>query len=399
MLIKSPPLFLIQVVWILSSILLLLIVYYLINIGNNYIPEKKKIRLNIKKILPIIVVLIFLYIFRGLLNKYSILSDTFYTVVFSIILAYIFNPLVNNLEKKGFKRMHAVLLIYLLILGALFILAFLVIPKSSREIRRLIVNLPIYFENISTFVDNLYRKYYSTLGDLPPMFQGLENVVVQNIAKIESIIMDTLTSFVSGAIGAFSKVISFILTPILTLYFLVDKDYFIDRVKKSIPKKYKRDVLMLANKIDKSLILFVRGRLIMALSVGIATTIALLALGVDFAIVIGFITGVADVIPYIGPLLGFLPAVLFAYASYPLKALWVVIFFILIQWLENNVLGPKILGETIGLHPLVVLLSIIVGGAIFGVMGMIFSVPLVGIVRILYSFIKDKVKNTTGRIG
>lgn len=398
MLIKSPPLFLIQVVWILSSILLLLIVYYLINIGNNYIPEKKKIRLNIKKILPIIVVLIFLYIFRGLLNRYSILSDTFYTVVFSIILAYIFNPLVNKLEKKGLKRMYAVLLIYLIILGALFILAFLVIPRSSREIRRLVVNLPIYFENISTFIDNLYRKYYSTLGDLPPMFQGLENVVVQNIAKIENVIMGTLTSFVSGTIGAFSKIISLILTPILTLYFLVDKDYFINRVKKAIPKKYKRDVLMLANKIDKSLTLFVRGRLIMALSVGIATTMALLIMGVDFAIVIGFITGVADVIPYIGPLLGFLPAVLFAYASSPIKAVWVIAFFLLIQWLENNVLGPKILGETIGLHPLVVLLSIIVGGAIFGVMGMIFSVPVVGIVIILSSFIKDKLKKPPQQI-
>lgn len=392
MLIKSPPLFLIQVVWILSSILLLLIVYYLINIGNNYIPDKKKIRLNIKKILPIVLVLLFIYIFKSLLNRYSILSDTFYTVIFSIVLAYIFNPLVNKLEKKGINRMYAVLLIYLIILGALFILAFLVIPRSSREIRRLVVNLPLYFENISSFIDNLYRKYYSTLGDLPPMFQGLENVVVQNIAKIENVIMDTLTSFVSGTIGAFSKIISLILTPILTLYFLVDKDYFINRVKNIIPKKYKKDILMLFKKIDKSLTLFVRGRLIMALSVGVATTIALLVMGVDFAIVIGFITGVADVIPYIGPLLGFIPAVLFAYASSPIKAVWVIAFYLLIQWLENNVLGPKILGETIGLHPLVVLLSIIVGGAIFGVVGMIFSVPLVGIVIILYSFTKEKLK-------
>lgn len=392
MLIKSPPLFLIQVVWILSSILLLLIVYYLINIGNNYIPEKKRIRLNIKKVLPIIVVLLSLYIFRNILKGYPILSDTFFTVILSIILAYIFNPLVNKLENKGLKRMYAVLLIYLIIVGVLFIIAFLVIPRSSREIRRLVVNLPIYFQSISEFIDNMYRKYYSTLGDLPPMFQGLENVVVQNIAKIEDVIMSTLTAFVSGVIGAFSKIISVILTPILTLYFLVDKEFFIERAKKAIPRKYKKDVLLLANKIDKSLILFVRGRLIMALSVGLATTVALLIMGIDFALVIGFITGVADVIPYIGPFLGFVPAVLFAYASSPIKAVWVIIFFLLIQWLENNVLGPKILGETIGLHPLIVLLSIIIGGALFGVAGMIFSVPIVGIGRILFAFIKDKLK-------
>jgi predicted PurR-regulated permease PerM len=128
----------------------------------------------------------------------------------------------------------------------------------------------------------------------------------------------------------------------------------------------------------------------MAVMVGIATTIFLFLMGIEFAIVIGFITGLADIVPYIGPFLGFLPAVIFAFISSPIKAVWVGVFFILIQWMENNILGPKVLGKTTGMHPLTILLAIIVGGTIFGVMGMILSVPAVSVSIILFNYFKKR---------
>ena len=130
----------------------------------------------------------------------------------------------------------------------------------------------------------------------------------------------------------------------------------------------------------------------MSLYVGVVTTIVLLFMGIEFAFVIGFITGVADIIPYIGPLLGFVPAVFFAYMSRPIKVVWVIIFFLFIQWAENNILAPKIIGENLGMHPLVILLSIVIGGGVFGVFGMILSVPIVAVFRILYKFFKEKFK-------
>ena len=109
----------------------------------------------------------------------------------------------------------------------------------------------------------------------------------------------------------------------------------------------------------------------------------------DFAIIIGLITGIADIIPYIGPFLGFLPAVFFAFLHSPSRALWVAIFFLGIQWVENNVLAPKIIGESTGIHPITVLLALVLGGGIFGIWGMILSIPLIAIVKILYNhFIK-----------
>jgi len=192
-------------------------------------------------------------------------------------------------------------------------------------------------------------------------------------------------------IGMFTRIISWILTPILTFYFLMDKDYFIERLKALIPKKNKEETIYLFKEIDTALSEFIRGRLLMAVAVGITTTIFLFAMGIEFAIVIGFITGIADIIPYIGPFLGFVPAVIFAFISSPIKALWVGIFFILIQWGENNILGPKILGKTTGMHPLTILLAIIVGGTMFGVLGMLLSVPFVSVMIILYRYFKNKI--------
>lgn len=388
----NPPLFITKLFWILTTLLLLLIIYYLINIGNRFIPDKKRLNFKDKKILPIILMFIFLSLFYSLLKKYSILSDTFYTIVFSAIIAYLFNPIINYLEKKKINRLAGVFLLYISILAVLLIFAFLVIPRSSTEIKRLINNMPSYIEKASILFDDLYNRYYYTLGDLPPLLHGVQQVVMENIVGIENMIMNGVKTFFGGVIKTFSKLVSLILTPILTFYFLVDKKYFKGKIMGYIPSKYREESIVIFREIDDSLSKFVRGKIIMATYVGVATSILLLILGVDFALVIGLLTGIADIIPYIGPFLGFVPAVFIAYFMDPIKALWVTIFFVLIQWVENNIIAPKVIGDTTGMHPLVVLISIIIGGGIFGVLGMVLAVPVVAISIILSRYISKKIK-------
>lgn len=375
---------------IVILILMMLLIYYLINIGNNFVPERKRIRFSNSKLLPIIGIIVALFLLRHILNTYTLISDTVYAVIFSIVLAYLFNPLVDYLENRGFKRLHGVLAIYLGILAIIFILAFLVIPNSAHEIRSLIYNMPEYFNNITEFSDSIYDRYTATLGELPPILQGVDSIITENINRVESFLTDSIGTIVKGAVTFLSKIVSIVLTPILTLYLLVDKKMFVKRIKELIPKKYNDEILYLAREIDVSVSQFVRGRILLAIFVGITTTIILLIMGIDFAIVIGFITGVADIIPYIGPFLGFLPAVIFAFISSPIKAIWIGIIFVLIQWVENNILAPKIIGHRTGMHPLTVLLSLIIGGSLFGVIGMIFSVPMVAVIKIFYVFFREK---------
>lgn len=381
----------------LSIVLLILVIYYLINIGNTFIPDNKKIRLKDKRILSILLGLFCFFALYNLFKKYSILSDTFYTIIFSAIIAYLFNPIIDYLETKKIKRIYGVLILYLSIFAVILILAFLVIPRSGRELKRLAVDMPKYIENMSGIVDYIYEKYYSTIGELPDIFQGVQQIVMENIIGLENIIVDSLKNFFSIIINAFSKVVSLVLTPILTLYFLVDKDYFTKNIIQIIPKKYKEKSLQLLREIDISLSKFVRGKIILAAAVGIGTSIFLLIAGVDFAIFIGFLTGVADIIPYIGPFIGFLPAFFFALLSSPIKAIWVSIFFVLIQWVGNNILAPKIIGDTTGIHPVVILFSIIIGGGIFGVLGMILAIPAVAVFVILFKFAKKEYINSKNR--
>lgn len=376
----------------LLSIFIIVLIYYTVHIGNKHISKSKKIEINITKVVPIIVGIISVYIFLLLMKKYSILADTVSTIIISAILAYLFNPVVNYFEEHKISRCWGVLIIYLIIAGIIFILAFSIIPKTGKEMKKLMTTLPTYIESISNEVNDLYTKYYINLDNMPSIFKSLEEIIVTNVNSIRDIVIKNISKFFEGIISTFSKIVSLVLIPIVTFYFLKDKEFFTNKLFLTIPKKYRKDLRELLIEIDSSLNQFIRGRMILALYVGVATTILLLILRIEFAIVIGMLTGVADIIPYFGPILGFLPAVFFAFLNNPIKALWVSILFILIQWVENNVLAPKIIGENTGIHPLTILLSLVIGGGIFGVMGMIFSIPAVAVLKILIEFFIGRIE-------
>lgn len=377
---------------VIVSVLLVLAIYYLIHIGNRFVEKGKEIKINRKKILPIILGVLTLYLFYLLAKQYNIITDTISTIIISAILAYLFNPIVNFLEKYDIPRGWGVIIVYLTIIGLILLLSFSVFPKTGKEIKRFITILPMYFEKITSFIDDMYYRYYTNIDNMPPIIKGIEAVIINSFRNFEDLILSSVSRFVEGIISTFSKVISLILIPILTFYFLKDKDYFKTSLYLLIPKRFRKEVKELSIEIDRALSQFIRGRFILAIYVGITTTILLLILRIDFAVVIGIITGIADIIPYFGPFLGFLPAVFFAFVSSPVKALWVAILFIGIQWIENNVLAPKIIGETTGMHPITILLALIIGGGMFGVMGMVFSVPVVAVFKILFSFFVESVK-------
>ncbi|MDX9917477.1 MAG: AI-2E family transporter [Gudongella sp.] len=388
--IQAAPELFVKLVWILTAILLFLTIYYLINIGNRFVPSRKAIKYKTKFILWVIAGLFTVYFVSRIFARYHLVSDTFFTVIASMILAYLLNPPVNWFEKKGLKRVWATAVVYLIILGGIIILFLAVLPRTGRELKRLGVNLPDYINSVRTWFQSFYSEYASTLDDMPELVQSIEKVASQNVDKLQELLVKGTEAFVMGISNMLTRIISIVLMPILTFYLLVDKDHFLKKAASFIPKKQSDEIHTLLREMDQAMSQFIRGRLLMAVAVGVATTVFLFIMKVEFSIIIGFITGLADIIPYIGPFLGFVPAVVFAFIASPMKAVWVALFFVLIQWVENNILGPKVLGKTTGLHPLTILLSIIIGGAMFGVMGMILSVPAVNIAIILYKYFKGK---------
>lgn len=408
--------FMIYALAILSILLIFLAIYYLINIGNRYIDGKKRINIDLRLITKIFLGILIFYLINIIFNKFPILGYTLSSVIIAIIFAYIIDPIVNYLERKGIKRQFGVIIVYISVILIFGILIVSVIPKTINEISNLLTSLPAMVDTlireVNNFVSNVFAKFNIELpenfinvyketnpkvnGDVETpqivsdILDSIKATINDLIVKAQGSLMGSLSNVLSKLYGFLTSAFRLVLIIIFSFYFSVDKDRFMHRVKKAIPNKYRDDISYLTSNIDTALQQFIRGRMLMAIFVGLLTMAYLLVLRVDFAIIIGLITCVADIIPYIGPFLGCAPAVLFAFMDSPMKALWVLILFVIVQWVENNILAPKLIGDSTGLNPLVILISIIIGGGIFGVWGMVISVPLTSIIFILVDFIKIK---------
>lgn len=408
--------FMVYALAILSIFLIFLAIYYLVNIGNRYIEGKKRISIDLRLITKIFLGILAIYLINIIFNKFPILGYTLSSVIIAIIFAYIIDPIVNYLERKGVKRQFGVIIVYISVILIFGILIVSVIPKTINEVSNLLASLPAMVDTLIKDVNNFLTEIFAKFNiELPENFidvykesnpkvngnvetpqivsdilDSMKKAINELIVKMQGSLMGSLSNIVSKLYGFLTSAFRLVLIIIFSFYFSVDKERFILKVKKAMPNKYREDISYLTSNIDTALQQFIRGRMLLAIFVGVLTMLYLLVLRVDFAIIIGLITCVADIIPYIGPFLGCAPAVLFAFMDSPMKALWVLILFVIVQWIENNILAPKLIGDSTGLNPLVILISIIIGGGIFGVWGMVISVPLTSIIFILVDFIKIK---------
>ncbi len=381
------PAFIQVLISVALLVLLFLCIYYLMYIGNKHLSQDKRIRINWHKLFNSTLIVIGILILLSLFRRYKVLGSTLSSIFIAMILAYILNPLVNKLEQKGVKRNFGTIIVYLAILLFLVALGYLVIPTLTAQIASFIRNLPSLLDKTAEWIDwILESNNIANVNVLDELEKAISGYINTSSSKILNWSANALTT-ITGSIG---KLLSLILIPIITYFFLVDKDEIFKKIKAILPKRFINEGFDLYNELDTALSGFVRGRILMAVFVGVATMIVLAIMGIEFAFVIGLLTMVGDIIPYIGPFMGLLPAFIFAAIKSPIKAVWLTIIFVLIQWIENNIIGPKLLGDSTGLHPLVILLSIIVGGGMYGIWGMILSVPLVSVSIILVKFFLNK---------
>lgn len=376
---------------IFITVLLGLSIYFLINIGNTYVKPEKKLFFSRRKIILGSLTAILIVIFYNFFKGSSKIAQIILLIFYSIVLSYLLNPLVTLIEKKGIKRTLSILLVYLILITFIIIVLMSIVPRLSSEFENLVVLLPSYFNRIYDYFNNIFVKYSKHIDKLPPEFQAIREVFLENLNEIQALLLNYIRNITSSVINIFSKMISFFIVPILTFYFLRDKDYFKKKIILIIPKNHRNDVVKIGRETDEVLGKFVRGQLLVATFVGISTSIALLIIGVDFAIIIGLVAGIADIIPYFGPIIGIFPALIFALLKSPVKALWVIISFTIIQQLESNIIEPKIVGESVGVHPVVVMLALLIGGSYFGIIGMLFAIPMTIVLRIISGFIIDKI--------
>ena len=366
----------------LQIIILALGIYYLVNIGNKHLDESERLIFSktviIKFIITVLAVLFFIYIYKNFLMVRTITLS----ILVAAMLAYFLNPMVKSVRKRlKISDNLAILTVFLIVILIFLILGFTVFPKTISDIKNLIIKFPEYYKQTLESINDFFNQY--------ELFKGINldnELIVDNISKIyKKQTANAGNLLVNSAKIVMSFVFSLVLTPIFAFYFLKDKDKIKEKFKAMIPEARKERLIRLFSNIHNDMTKYIIGKIKMAIFVGFATFIMLLALGVEFSFVIGIITCVADIVPYVGPLMGLVPAFVFAFIESPIKALWIFVLYLFIQWIENNIVGPKILSEETGFHPIVVLFLLIVGGSLFGFLGMILSVPIALVIKTVYN--------------
>lgn len=315
----------------------------------------------------------------GLYLARNPLKATLVPLILGITIAYLLNPLVEFLIGRGFSRLTAIILIYLSLALGILIVLICIIPIVFKELSKLIDMIPYYTLYIQSFIAGIKKDNVITL--LP---QGVKDILDENIRYLEKVLLNSLERVLQMTISIFSNAFSLVLAPILGFYLLRDKDVIKKNIYSLIPNSIKPKILSVLKDIDETLGRYIKGQIIVSSVVAVMTTIGLILIQIDYAIVIGIMAGMANIIPYFGPIIGAIPAIAIAALKSPTLIIWVIIVFIIVQQIDSTIISPKIIGTNIGLHPVIVIISLIFGGELFGLVGMLLAIPIVAVFKVMF---------------
>lgn len=293
-------------------------------------------------------------------------------------LAYVLSPVVEGLEKRGMGRRWAIACVFIGIIVLLGTTLFLMLPKLYIELSKLAFSLPTTMQTLDQSIQDFRANFRST---------GLPNQVAQvfdeNLARIEVYLVECLRAFLHTLPEMLASLSLFILSPVLAIYFLADWKRLNKGCLRLVPQKWRLEWQRLLQDINHVVRRFIRGDLIIAVIVGILTGVGVKLVGMDYALLIGIICGVFDLIPYFGPVIGAVPSILLGLIYSPMMGLKIAIVIIVVQQLESDVISPKLMGDSVGLHPLLIVFVLLAGGEIAGFWGMLFSVPIAAVLRVI----------------
>ncbi|MFW5980119.1 MAG: AI-2E family transporter [Halanaerobiales bacterium] len=296
---------------------------------------------------------------------------------FGILFTYIFNPIVCYMQNKGFPRQGAIILIIIIVFNILFISSLIFLPSLIKELEGLAGKSTFYLDEIREYLLYLDQQYHAFNLLLP------EEITTRTSQFLEGYLKHMLTDISNLFLDSLTIIFSLIMAPIISYYLLLDLEKFKDNFFKFFSLKNKKVLLRIMDEINNVMIGYFRGQLWISFLVTIISSIGLYLFEVRFYLVLGVLAGLTNMIPYIGPFLGAVPAVIIAFFNTPFQALLVSIFYILIQQIESSVLAPRILSNKVGLHPVVIIFSLLVSINLLGGWGMVLAVPLAGIVKVI----------------
>ena len=314
----------------------------------------------------------------------TFIATLFLPILTAGFLYYIFEPLIKLLEKIKIKRIYGIVLVMVLFIGTAIFTIMNFLPKLGEQLGNLINSIPMVISKLEILLTDLDSQSWTQEIDITKIFDNA-GLSIENISNV---VLSSATASLSSLFGFVANTAIFVATvPIILFYMFRDGDKLPQAMSRFIPKDYRTEMIGLMGEMNKTISSYISGQALVCVFVGTFTYLGYLLVGQDYAMLFGFIAGVTNIIPYIGPFAGAAPAVILALTVSPTQTVLTALVVLIVQQIDANLLSPNIIGKTLDIHPLTIIIILLVAGKIAGLIGLILAVPTYAVVKTITEYI------------
>ncbi|QSS98588.1 AI-2E family transporter [Pontibacillus sp. ALD_SL1] len=335
-----------------------------------------------------VIVLIGLYILE-LLGFFgpikTILKTLFYPILIAGFLFYILRPIVSKLTRtKIMNKTTAILTVFLSIVTIIYAAIYFLAGTIQEQVKNISSKLPEQLKKSAEEAQKTIEKNDMGMVSVP----NLRQKVSSGASEVLQSLGDNVMQVVSAITGATTVLV---IVPFILFYFLKDDHRFIPYMLQFIPDRHNAKGKDVLRRISETVSAYITGQVIVALVDGVLMYIGYLILGLDYALILGIFVSLTAVVPFFGPIIGVIPAVIVALTQDPAMALYVIITLIIVQQLEGNLVAPLVLGKRLNIHPITIILLLIVASALYGFIGMLVAIPLYSVIKVVFKTVSEEV--------
>ena len=365
-------------------------------INTKNINEMTSVGTKILKILYFLIIVLAIYVLTLVNKEWGIFKfiwsiiEVISPLFLGILIAYLFNPLIMRMtNNKKMNRAVATSIVYIVLVGILYLFCSYLFPLIGKELNDLIKYLPTVFDSVNEVTTNILKKINidGINGDTLNIKKILMNILTSMTSNMPTKVFTTISSVIS-------KVGVLLLSLIISFYLLIDFDRAQENIYIFIPKLYRNSTHKLLSDISEQVFSFVRGTGLIALLVFAVSALCFGIAGLRAAVFFALWNAITNIIPYVGPYIGGIPIVAVAFATDYKLGIVILIVVLAIQLIESYILHPIVMSKTMKLHPVTIIIGLLIFGHFFGIIGMVIATPVTAILKTIWLFVDDKYQIT-----
>ena len=311
-------------------------------------------------------------------EQFSYVLGIFMPFMIGGAFAYLINFILDFYEKwvfgrfKKHKRRISLLFSYFTVIVVILVILQVIVPQISKNVMQFVNGIPAYTDSILEFLSTVFSRFN--------LSENTVSIIDERLRHFSKVVTDFTPNIFRSLVNLAFSVTNMVIGFVVSIYILADKERFGSGARRMcfaiLKPEQARTLIALVRRADGIFGRYIRGVIIDALIVGGVTAALMLVFRIPYAVLVGFLVGISNMIPYFGPFIGAIPSALIVFFASPVKALWFLILIVVVQQVDGNFIAPKVLGESIGLSPFWVLFSTLLFGKIFGIGGMVLGVPI-----------------------